>query len=587
MATSLADLLIKMDVDSARFRKELKDVSSQITGLEKKAQQAGGTVQKAFDSMVDSAKALVGVTAIVGAAKGLFDFVKSTIDAADAMEELSQKTGVSVESLSKLQYAAKFSGVDIEGVAIGLKKLAKTADEAAGGGKEQAEAFKRIGVSVKDANGQIKPLDTLLGDIAERFASYEDGASKSALAQEFFGKSGADLIPFLNEGKAGLKKLGDEAERLGIVLSPEMAKRSAEFNDTLDRLAASSKASGMAIADYMLPSLQKLATKFEEVGAAAALANAAASLLGSGASDAAAKAFNQAMASHNFRMTIDPEVSTGYRMDLEKMRAPSKPEDKKKAKTVKADDDYYIKFLKDQDATVERLTKHLLQLADAQEKAQIAKWQEENTRATQHYEEVQASIQRVMEDTETPLDTYIRQMEELNALQKQATLVGTPISADRMSKAQQKLNDQLSQGRTVATDYTKVLEGMQFTAEKAATGLADVLSEHIFDGFKRGLAGLAEDFAKVLFRMATQAAAAKIMGSLFNLGSIGAAALGGGVTGLTAATPNDAGNVLPLAELNAGGGGSSPVILNLSHRSLDMTVRDAIERELATSRATR
>ena len=71
----------------------------------------------------------------------------------------------------------------------------------------------------------------------------EDGAGKTALAIKLFGKSGADLIPLLNQGRAGIKELTDEAAKLGIVISTETAAKAEQFNDTLKNYRRPRKAS--------------------------------------------------------------------------------------------------------------------------------------------------------------------------------------------------------------------------------------------------------------------------------------------------------------------------------------------------------
>jgi ribosomal protein L12E/L44/L45/RPP1/RPP2 len=159
---------------------------------------------------------------------------KAALDTADNLSKLSQKTGISVESLSLLKPIAEQSGVSLEGLAKGMQKLATAMVEAAGGSKEQVEAFSRLGVSVKDAAGQLRPTEDVLLDLADAFAAMPDGAEKSALAVKLFGKSGVELIPFLNQGRAGIEQLKQKFKELGLEISGDTAKAAEKFNDTLD-----------------------------------------------------------------------------------------------------------------------------------------------------------------------------------------------------------------------------------------------------------------------------------------------------------------------------------------------------------------
>jgi TP901 family phage tail tape measure protein len=165
---------------------------------------------------------------------GLMAAGKAALDTADDLSKLSQKTGISVESLSLLKPIAEQSGISLEGLAKGMQKLATAMVEAAGGSKEQIETFSRLGVSVKDAAGQIRPTEAVLLDLADAFAALPDGAEKSALAVKIFGKAGVELIPFLNQGRAGIEELKQKFKELGLEISGDTAKAAEKFNDTLD-----------------------------------------------------------------------------------------------------------------------------------------------------------------------------------------------------------------------------------------------------------------------------------------------------------------------------------------------------------------
>jgi hypothetical protein len=240
---ALADLVVNLTAETAQFRVAME--------------RAAATSNKSFEKMLGGAKTLgAGIAAYLSA--DLFvGFIKGQIDAMDQLDEMSQKVGIASDGLSKLAYAAKFSGVDIDGLQTALVKLSKASVEAGKGGDGANEAFKAIGVSVRDSSGQLKSTETLLGDIAEAFSQYEDGASKVAVATAIFGKSGADLIPMLNGGRKGLKDMGDELQSLGGVVMPDAAKKAAEFNDNVDRMTVLFKSLGKGIANDVIPVLNR------------------------------------------------------------------------------------------------------------------------------------------------------------------------------------------------------------------------------------------------------------------------------------------------------------------------------------------
>lgn len=192
-------------------------------------------------------------TAAAAAAAAVTKMVMSTADAGDQFHELSKRTGISVESLSGLKYAADLSGSSIEGVAIGLKFLGKNMVEAKDGTGEVSAAFKSLGVNVKDSTGQLRPVNDVLFQLSDKFKAMEDGANKTALAVKIFGRSGTDIIPLLNEGSSGINKMTAEAQRLGITFTKEGAAAADEFNDNLIKMKANLTGMTRTIGNEVIP----------------------------------------------------------------------------------------------------------------------------------------------------------------------------------------------------------------------------------------------------------------------------------------------------------------------------------------------
>src|SRR5688572_9056135 len=111
---------------------------------------------------------------------------------------MAQKLGVTAEWLTVMKREAKLGGVELSALQASLVKLDKAAVAAANGSKEQAAAFKAIGVSVLDSNGKLKDTSGLFQEVAGKMAGYRDSTGKTVLATELLGKSGAELMPMLN-----------------------------------------------------------------------------------------------------------------------------------------------------------------------------------------------------------------------------------------------------------------------------------------------------------------------------------------------------------------------------------------------------
>lgn len=242
--TSVAQLTVELAADYARLMKDMNQATSAVTAASQK-------MQKTIDG-INGALGAIGVGLSVA---GIASFFKKAIDSADAMDELSQKVGTSVEDLAGLQLAFKFGGVEADALQSALTKLS-------GAAFNGNDGFKALSISAKNSDGTLKSTRQLIGEVADKFQGLDDGAQKTALAVEIFGKSGANLIPLLNGGAEGLAEFDSMAKNLGLTISSETAAQAAKFNDTLDLLMSGLSGVGLQLSADLLPTLQTLAEKF-------------------------------------------------------------------------------------------------------------------------------------------------------------------------------------------------------------------------------------------------------------------------------------------------------------------------------------
>ena len=174
---------------------------------------------------------------IGGAIAAIALLTKKVADQGDKWHKLSQSAGVTIETLSSLQLTAEQGGADIDMLGKGLGILNKRAYKAANGTKSFAEAFKNLGVNVRDADGNLKKSRQLFIETANGIANMENKTKRAALAQELFGNSmGQKLLPVLNQGGDAIQKQIDRSEELGLVWSQDAANDAAEFNDAVTEL---------------------------------------------------------------------------------------------------------------------------------------------------------------------------------------------------------------------------------------------------------------------------------------------------------------------------------------------------------------
>ena len=246
-ANDLARLRIILEAESSRLQQELEKTNKKLNSFGASADRVGRNIKLALGGILGG----VGIAAVVRGFGGL-------VDKFDEVSKASQSLGIATENLSALSYAADLSGTSFESLSKGLQRLSNNARDASNGTGEAKDAFEELGVSVIDSTGNLKNSEVLLSDIAQQFQEMEDGTKKTAIALRIFGRAGAELIPFLNEGRSGIKELTDEARELGIVIGGDAAKAAEDFNDNMTRLGSLVSALGVSLVTDMVGPLANI-----------------------------------------------------------------------------------------------------------------------------------------------------------------------------------------------------------------------------------------------------------------------------------------------------------------------------------------
>jgi hypothetical protein len=246
-----AMLRIKADVQGEN---NIRRLGNSMQGLQGQAKNAALGFNSLKGAVAGFGAAIAGSALVAG----LSAVVKKSIDAGDELFNLQAKTGVAANTLIGIGNAAKLADVDIGTLGKGLTKLNVNLVKAAEGNEDLARKFQALGVNVKDANGQVVPADKALKQIADRFADMPDGAQKAAAAVALFGKSGADLIPLLNEGAASMDKFTYK-------IGEDFAARSDLFNDTITEFGIKTQGFGLELTDALLPALQSILEVFGDL----------------------------------------------------------------------------------------------------------------------------------------------------------------------------------------------------------------------------------------------------------------------------------------------------------------------------------
>lgn len=227
-----------------------------ISKTEQKAESLGGKLMQGIGTAAKWGAAIGGAAIASGTA--LFGVANKAADAGDRIDKMSQKIGISSTAFQEFDYILGQNGTDVEKLQVGLKTLVARMDESTKGTGKGAEAFDRLGLSATDAAGQLKSQEVMFEETAKAMMALPEGAEKSQLAFELFGKAGLELMPMLNGTAEDMDALKEKAHDLGFVMDEESVKASAAFKDSMDDIK---KAMGGAMAKIgleLMPMFQKM-----------------------------------------------------------------------------------------------------------------------------------------------------------------------------------------------------------------------------------------------------------------------------------------------------------------------------------------
>ncbi len=247
-------LRVTLALNAGEFERGLGKAGQRLDRFKGRAGAAVQAATKAFTVLSATGVAAMGALSIA---------VKKTIDDADKISKISQSVGVPVEQLSRLKLAAELSDVSIEQLSDGIARLARNMTDLAGGaGEEARRAFDALGITVQNVDGTLRNTTEVMGDVANKFSTMNDGAAKTAFSMQIFGRAGKELIPMLNEGADGIAALEREADALGVTFSTKTAKEAEVFNDNLTIMKAVAQGLVTRVTSKLLPILKRLSEHF-------------------------------------------------------------------------------------------------------------------------------------------------------------------------------------------------------------------------------------------------------------------------------------------------------------------------------------
>ncbi|KQT37674.1 hypothetical protein [Methylophilus sp. Leaf414] len=222
--SALGNLVVALSLEYASFSKGIDKSDQQTLRFAKNTQDAMSKMEKSVSSYINR---VVGIGAAYLSINSVYASINKQVDALAQLDDAAQKTGASVELLSKIQKTATAFGVDFAAqIEPGITKLAKGVAGLDDPSNKANAALKALGIEVRDSNGNVRDAAELYIEASKKLQTYRDDASKTALANDVLGKSGAEQLPFLND-------LAENVDKFSAV-SAEAAANAASLQDSLN-----------------------------------------------------------------------------------------------------------------------------------------------------------------------------------------------------------------------------------------------------------------------------------------------------------------------------------------------------------------
>ena len=229
--------------------------------------QAGNSFGTSFGGVLKTTGAIVaGVTGAMaaGIAAGtgaLASFTTSGAAYADEVLTMSTNTHIATDELQAYMYAAELVDVSTETMTSSMARNIRSMNSAAEGTGEVAEAYEALGVSVTDADGNLRDSQEVYWELIDSLGTVEDSTERDALSMQIFGRSAQDLNSLIAVGSEGMAEYAAQAEEAGAILSEDTLQQFGEFDDVMQRVGSGVDAAKNALGTVLLPVLTELGTE--------------------------------------------------------------------------------------------------------------------------------------------------------------------------------------------------------------------------------------------------------------------------------------------------------------------------------------
>lgn len=246
MASTLETLVVRLTADATKLEQEL---NQQV----RKSETAGQKIGRAFGI---ASRSLLGLgTAAAGAASALTLAANRAAGYADEVDKAAIRTRLARSTVQELRFVADQAGGSFQAIEQNIRAFTGRIAEAERGSKTLGGTFAKLGVALKDNNGNLRDTESLFLDTLNALSRVENETERAALAVSAFGETGTELLPIISQGAGGIEELRQKARDLGIVLDDQSVSSLVAYKDQLSRVQQQFGAVQRELATVLLPVL--------------------------------------------------------------------------------------------------------------------------------------------------------------------------------------------------------------------------------------------------------------------------------------------------------------------------------------------
>lgn len=230
----------------------------------KEAAQDSAQMGEKSAAAVDKMSEAIASSGIVAGLKKIEDAIIAVVNAAadyaDQVDTISLQTGVATDKIQTYMYAAELLDVPVDTLTRSMAKNIKSMGSARDGTAEAVEAYKKLGLSVTDANGNLLDGETVYWEVIDALGNMSNETERDEIAMTLLGKSAQELNPLIKAGSEKMSELADEAQKAGYVLSDETLASLQALDDEQQIFNRNSEALKNTVGAALAPQFENLAS---------------------------------------------------------------------------------------------------------------------------------------------------------------------------------------------------------------------------------------------------------------------------------------------------------------------------------------